>query len=104
MTEEDWKWMGLRMKDIRLQRKISLKEMAEMLNMCPPTLSSIEHCRKHTTLEVVFEIVNILDVSMDYIVRGIRPLFPAGGLIFRSDEDLEQLFLSGGAPACGEEE
>lgn len=103
MTEEDWKWLGLRMKDIRTQRKISLKEMAGMLHMHASTLSSIEHNRHHTTLEVIFEIVNILDVSMDYLVRGIRPLFPTGGLCFRSDEDLAQLFFSDDAPACSEE-
>lgn len=37
------------------------------------------------------DIVETLDVSMDYIVRGIRPEQRRWGLVFHSDDELESL-------------
>ena len=93
MNDSDWKWVGLRIRDIRQQRKISMKEMAGLVDLCSSSLSNIEHNRTHPSLEMVVKIVSVLDVSLDYIVRGIRPLHGTGGLVFRSDDELEQRFM-----------
>ena len=93
--EIDWKFLGLRMHDIRTQRRISLRQLKEMTGCSDTHLSNIEHNRSHPSLENLVAIVTALDVSLDYIVRGIRPLAYISGLVFRSDDELEKrLFLT----------
>ena len=93
--EIDWRLLGLRMRDIRMQRKISLKQLKDMTGCSDSHLCNIErsHCRP--SLENLVAIVGALDVSLDYIVRGIRPSNNPKGLVFRSDDELERiLFLT----------
>ena len=91
----DWKFLGLRMHDIRIQRKISLKHLYEMTGCSDTHLSNIEHNRSHPSVENLVAIVTALDISLDYIVLGIRPISNPTGLIFRSDDELEEcLFLT----------
>lgn len=95
MTEEQWKRMGMRIRDIRLQRKISLKAIESMTQLCDCTICNIETGKFHPALETVVRIVTALDVSLDYIVLGVHPLVNRSGLIFRSDDELdESLFLA----------
>ncbi len=95
MTEEQWKRMGMRIRDVRQQRKISLKEMEVLIQLRNCTVCNIENGKYHPSLETVVRIVTALDVSMDYIVLGIRPVLNSTGLVFRSDDELEQtLFLT----------
>ena len=95
MNEIDWKRMGMRIRDVRQQRKISLKEMEVLIQLRNCTVCNIENGKYHPSLETVVRIVTALDVSMDYIVRGIRPLHNPSGLVFRSDDELEEsLFLT----------
>lgn len=95
MTEDQWRLMSIRIRDIRQQRKISLKEMARLIDTHLCSISNIEHNRAHPSLECLVRIVTVLDVSMDYIVRGIRPAHNSSGLIFHSDDELEEcLFLT----------
>lgn len=82
--------MGMRIRDIRTQRRISLKEMSELTGISDSHLSNIEHEKSHPALEGVVDIVKALDVSLDYIVRGIRPLHNTSGLVFHSDDELEE--------------
>ena len=93
MTENDWTWIGLRILDIRRQRKISLKELADRTGITKGHLSNIEHNQKHVSLEALTDVVSVLDVSMDYIVRGIRPQRDTSGLVFHSDDELEKTYL-----------
>ena len=91
----DWKFLGLRMHDIRIQRKISLKRLYEMTGCSDAHLSNIEHNRSHPSVENLAAIVTALDISLDYIVLGIRPISNPTGLVFRSDDELEEsLFLT----------
>ena len=92
--EIDWKFLGLRMHDIRTQRRISLKQLKEMTGCSDSHLSNIECNRSHPSLENMAAIAAALDVSMDYIVRGIRPIANPTGLVFRSDDELENLMLT----------
>ena len=93
--EIDWKFLGLRMHDIRTQRRISLRQLKEMTGCSDTHLSNIEHNRSHPSVENLVAIVTALDVSLDYIILGIRPISNPTGLIFRSDDELEEcLFLT----------
>lgn len=93
MKPEDWIRLGMRIRDIRLQRQFTSKALAEMVGIHSSHLSNIERAHVNPSLETVVAIVSVLDVSMDYIVRGIRPPFNYGGLVFRSDDELEQHFM-----------
>ncbi len=93
MTVLDWRHIGMRIQDIRNQRKIARKALAAMISMSDSHLCNIESSKKHASLETLVDIVNALDVSLDYIVLGFRPLHSADGLLFRSDDELEQSLM-----------
>lgn len=92
MKPEDWICLGMRIRDIRQQRQFTSKALAEMAGIAPSHLSNIERAHAVPSLEAVVAIVSVLDVSMDYIVLGIRPPFNHSGLVFRSNDELEQGF------------
>ena len=92
MNDNDWKHLGMRMRDIRQQRRISLKLLQTMTGCSDTHLSNIEHNRSHPSLENIVSIVTVLDVSLDYIILGIRPISNPTGLVFRSDDELEEQF------------
>jgi len=93
MNTPDWKRIGARIQDVRLQRKISRKEMQALTGLDESTLCNIEHGHAHPSLEALLRIVDVLDISLDYIIYGIRPLHSADGLVFRSDDELEETYL-----------
>lgn len=101
MTQEQKIWMGLRIRDVRKQRGLSGVELARAVGLSAQAFSNIERgaCPR---LEVMVSIVEALDVSMDYIVRGIPPEQRRWGLIFHSDDELEPLSEAAGE-ADGEE-
>ena len=93
--EIDWRLLGLRMRDIRMQRRISLRRLMAMTGYSDSHLCNIERNHCHASLENLVAIVSALDVSLDYIVRGVRPQSGTSGLVFHSDDELEEiLFLT----------
>ncbi len=93
MTPEELIRIGIRLRDVRLQRGVSQKELAARASLSTTQISSIEHGR-HITLDSVVALATVLDVSLDYIIRGIRPQAGAWGLIFRSDDELDDRMVS----------
>ena len=93
MDKHDWKRIGARIQDVRIQRKISRKEMQALTGLDESTICNIEHGRTHPSLESLLRLVDVLDISLDYIIYGIRPLHSADGLVFRSDDELEETYL-----------
>ena len=92
MTDIEWKHLGMRMRDIRQQRRISLKLLQQMTGCSDTHLGNIERNRSHPSLENIVAIVTALDVCLDYIILGLRPISNPTGLIFRSDDELEEQF------------
>lgn len=90
MTKEQKDMMGARIRDVRLQRGISQVELAAVAGMSKAQVNNIEHNKKSASLDSVVALVDALDVSLDYIVRGLRPQMGAWGLIFREDDELEE--------------
>lgn len=93
MTDEEWKFVGYRIRDIRRQRGISILELAQIAGICETHLSNIELGKKKASMNTMVDIVRALCVSMDYIVLGIRPQLGGWGLVFRSDDELESTML-----------
>ena len=93
MEEIEWIRLGMRIRDVPMQRNISQKELGARVGLEGASISNIERSRAHPSLEGLIRIVNVLDVSLDYIVFGIRPLHSSDGLVFRSDDELEEKFM-----------
>ena len=70
--------IGNRIREIRLQRGITEAFLAESVHITPSHMSNIEHGKKVPSVEVVVALAQSLDVSIDYIVLGIRPVIGAG--------------------------
>ncbi len=89
MTDEQWVHIGLRIRDVRQQRGISGRELGERIGKSESYISSVEHGRK-TSADAIVDIADALDVSLDYLMRGIRPQMGAWGLVFREDGELDE--------------
>lgn len=75
---------------MRYQRGLSLKVLAEQIGITGKHLSSIEH-GEGASLDVMVDLVEELDVSLDYVVRGIWPEEMRWGLVFHDEDELEAL-------------
>ena len=94
MTDHEYKQMGVRLADVREQRGCNLHELAAMTELHYNTLSAIEHGTRKPSLDTLVCIVRALDVSMDYIVLGVRPQSNSWGLILRSDDELDAVIAA----------
>jgi len=90
--------IGTRLRDVRRQRGCSLQSLADQTGLSRSLLGSLEHNRSKPTLEMIIMLVQALDVSMDYLVLGIRPQMNGWGLILRSDDELEAVVESPDEP------
>ena len=93
LTEVERIRMGLRLRDIRLQRVISVRELSSRTGISEGHLSNIEHGGKNVSLDAIVALVRVLDVSLDYVVLGVRPTMSSWGLVLRSDDELESMIL-----------
>ena len=93
MTEQERTRMGLRIYDIRSQRRLSCKELSVRAGISEGHLHNIEHASKCPSLDAVVGIAQALDVSLDYLVLGIRPQFGDWWLVFRSADELKSIVL-----------
>ena len=80
--------IGARLRDVRVQRMLTQEELSQQTGLSAAHISSIER-GKGMSLDSVIALSDALNVSLDYVIRGIRPQMGAWGLIFRSDEDLD---------------
>ncbi len=66
--ELDYKAIGGRIREVRLQRKISLQDLAEAVEISATHMSNIEVGNKPAGLSVLANIAQELNVSLDYLV------------------------------------
>jgi hypothetical protein len=60
--------LGIKLKQLRQQRRFSLKELAEKTNLSLSYLSEIEKGRKYPKPEKIIELAKALDISFDELV------------------------------------
>ena len=63
--------MGNRIKETRKKLGLTQEELAEKLEITPCYVGEIERDVKMPSLELFIKIVNVLDVSADYLLRDI---------------------------------
>ena len=61
----DFKAIGQAIKQAREYRGWTREKLAEMLDLAPRYLMSIEHSGQHPSLQKLYEIVTLLDISVD---------------------------------------
>ncbi len=62
--------IGRRVKEIRLQSKISQAVLAEWINMSVTYISHIETAKKHASLETLVRIADAFGVTVDQLLSG----------------------------------
>lgn len=71
----NFKLVGQRIREVRKTRGLSMEELAEQVGLNKESLRHIETGVSKPRLQTLFEIANILDVSMDYLT-GRLPALP----------------------------
>lgn len=62
--------MGARFKDARLKKNLTQEALAEKVEIGMTYISDIERGAKFPSMSLFIRMVNALDVSADYILRG----------------------------------
>lgn len=61
----DFKAFGQAIKTARKAKGISRNQLAEQMNIAPRYIASIENSGQHPSLQIFYELVTLLDVSVD---------------------------------------
>lgn len=61
----DFKAFGQAIKAARKAKGISRNQLADMMNIAPRYIASIENSGQHPSLQIFYELVTLLDVSVD---------------------------------------
>lgn len=61
----DFKALGQAIKEARNVKGMSRNQLADMMNIAPRYIASIENSGQHPSLQIFYELVTILDVSVD---------------------------------------
>ena len=59
---------GIRLRELRIQRKLSQKELSEELGVGRPTITQYETGSKKPSLKMVIKIADYFDMSIDYLI------------------------------------
>ena len=65
----DFKAFGQAIKAARKAKGISRNQLADKLNIAPRYIASIENSGQHPSLQILYELVTLLDVSVDQLQR-----------------------------------
>lgn len=57
------KILGNRIKELRKRKKLSQEQLAELVQLEPPSICNIENGKNYPTIQNLEKIVNVLDVS-----------------------------------------
>lgn len=66
----DYVKVGLRIGQRRRELKLKQKDLAEMINISPKYLSTIETGKRHAGLETIVSLCEVLDTTSDYFLLG----------------------------------
>lgn len=65
--------IGKRIKSARLEKHLSQIKFAELINVSTPYLSDIENGKTNLSLEIFVRIVEVLQVSADWLIMADTP-------------------------------
>lgn len=73
----NFKIIGLRIKELRLEKQMTQADLAEKIDMSPTYMSHIETAKKKASLESLLRISNALEITMDRLLNGNQTSDPA---------------------------
>lgn len=66
----NFKIIGLRIKEFRLERQLTQADLAEKIDMSATYMSHIETAKRKASLESLLRISNALDITIDRLLSG----------------------------------
>ena len=73
MTERlDYRAIGSRVRELRLQHKMTQEYLAELVDISPSFIGHIERGEKKPSLETMSRLTRVLGTTMDYLVLGVK--------------------------------
>lgn len=66
----NYELIGRRIRELRLQQKITQERLAELIDMSVPYVSHIETAKKKPSLETLIRVSNALGITMDELLTG----------------------------------
>ena len=83
---------GCRLRNLRKQRRMTQEALAGSLNISIDHLSKIEHGKRGVSIDLLLDISEALDVSLDYLLKGtIHTSLQMKDLIGRMQELHDQM-------------
>lgn len=76
----DYEKIGKRIRDLRRQQGYTQETLAEAVDLSAPFISHIERASKKASLETIFRIAKVLNVTVDYLLTGTRSVDAAAFL------------------------
>lgn len=73
MKELNYKEIGLRIREKRLENKLTQESLAEKLDISPSYISEIERGTSICSLATIVNIASILNIDLELLVNGITP-------------------------------
>ncbi|MES2732117.1 MAG: XRE family transcriptional regulator [Bacteroidota bacterium] len=86
MKHDKLSLIGLRILEIRKEKKMSLRELAKRSRLSPGLISKIENFRTVPSLSVLIDIANSLEVDVAVLVRNINGDTEAPYILVRAGE------------------
>ncbi|MPM03035.1 hypothetical protein SDC9_49294 [bioreactor metagenome] len=77
----NFKIIGMRIKELRLEQRMTQADLAEKIDMSVTYMSHIETAQRKASLESLLRITNALEVTMDRLLNGNQTSDPAEYLI-----------------------
>lgn len=71
MKQLDYVEIGKRIKIKRNEFKITQEKLAEEIDVSPSYISEIERGTSISSLATIFNIANVLDLNLDYLICGV---------------------------------
>ena len=62
-----------KLKLMRIQNKLSQQEVADRIDVAPPTISASETCERTPSLENLISLANLYQVSTDFLLGITQP-------------------------------
>lgn len=73
----DFKIIGRRIRELRLEKRMTQADLAEKINMSVTYMSHIETAKRKASLESLLRISNALEITMDRLLNGNQTNDPA---------------------------
>jgi transcriptional regulator with XRE-family HTH domain len=86
--------VGTRLKTVRLNARLTQKEMAEIVNMKPSSIGALENGLYTPNYEVLRAIRKRLGISYEYLIDGVESEMNTSGLIMKNkslEEEVSRL-------------